>query len=137
VPSPRSEHPCSACARFLTAETPGVPARGRKVALWTASNPPGVHSNYFTLGYRTTTHPGYTRSMVTHQPRRSASAALREVRPADVRADAYSESSRPNERLESGGDPKLPWPRALRLAIFISGAFWLIVAGIWAYLRAG
>jgi hypothetical protein len=85
--------------------------------------------------YRNSTHHGHTHTMMTQRPRWSEPADTPEQqRPADARAQAKDKPV----KAERDRDRKWPWPRTLRLAILISGAFWLLVAaGVWAYLRAG
>ncbi len=84
------------------------------------------------LRYRNSTHHGHTHTMMTQRPRWSEPAETPEEHPADVRAHTAGKP------VKIGRDRKRPWPQTLRLAILISGAFWLLVAvGVWAYLRAG
>lgn len=86
------------------------------------------------LRYRNSTHHGHTHTMMTQRPRWSEPAKTPEEHSADARADGA------NRPVKAGrdGDRTWAWPRTLRLAILISGAFWLLVAaGIWAYFRAG
>ena len=86
------------------------------------------------LRYRNSTHHGHTHAMMTQRPRWSEPAETPEEHSADTRAQAA------DKPVKRGRDRtrKWPWPQTLRLAILISGAFWLLVAAaLWAYLRAG
>jgi hypothetical protein len=86
------------------------------------------------LRYRNSTHHGHTHTMMTQRPRWSEPAETSEEHPADARAHAADKAV----KAKRDRDRKWPWPQTLRLAILISGAFWLLVAlGVWAYLRAG
>ena len=86
------------------------------------------------LRHQNSTRHGHTHTIMTQRPRWSEPADTAKERPGDVHARAA------DKPVKTGRDRdrKWPWPRTLRLAILISGAFWLLVAaGIWAYLRAG
>ena len=86
------------------------------------------------LRYQNSTHHGHTHTMMTQRPRGSEPAATPEEHPADARAQGVDKPVKTGRDRER----KWPWPRTLRLAILISGAFWLLVAaGVWAYLRTG
>jgi hypothetical protein len=68
--------------------------------------------------------------MMTQRPRWSEPAETPEEHLADARGDAAEKPVRTGRDRER----KWPWPRTLRLAILISGAFWILVAvGVWAY----
>jgi hypothetical protein len=75
--------------------------------------------------------------MMTQRPRWSEPANTPEEHPADI--DAANGAFSPSRKaVEKGRDRKWAWPQTLRLAILISGAFWLLVAlAVWAYISAG
>jgi hypothetical protein len=73
--------------------------------------------------------------MMTQRPRWSEPAETPEEHPADARASAANGASTPSHRaVKPARDRKWVWPQTLRLAILISGAFWLLVAlAVWVY----
>jgi hypothetical protein len=72
--------------------------------------------------------------MTIQRPRWSQPAATPEERPVEMLGYDVTAPVRPRHDR----DPNWTWPRTLRLAILVSGAFWLVVGlCVWAYLRAG
>jgi hypothetical protein len=73
--------------------------------------------------------------MTIQRPRWLQAPATPEERPAET---GERPCALPQVKAHRDRDPNWPWPRTLRLAILLSGAFWLVVGFcVWAYLRAG
>jgi hypothetical protein len=77
--------------------------------------------------------------MTIQRPRWPEPAETPEEHPADAHADAANgASSRSRKAVTADRERKWAWPQTLRLAILLSGAFWLLVAlAVWAYFSAG
>jgi hypothetical protein len=83
----------------------------------------------------------YTRHMTIQGPGWSRLAPVPEMHWAGVRE--YNVYPLPPPLVDgpmaaSARDPEWPWPRALRLAILISGTSWFLIAfAVWAFLLEG